>query len=524
MLIALVLSGLVHGGDTSHVVSADLLRNYVKQFNAADEELYANIPNGEAADFLAKRIPFFECPNKAVERTYYFRWWTFRKHIKKTDDGYVITEFLPNVAWARKHNTINCAVGHHYYEGRWLKHQPILDDYSVFWLRKGGRPRQYSCWLADAMLKRHWVTPNPELITDLLPDLVKNFEAWEAGRVWGKHRIGRHRSRMFFTIDDRDGMEMSIGGSGYRPTLNSYLYGDAMAIAAISRMAGNEEQAQRFDKKAEELKKLVQTRLWDSKAQFFKVLAAEAESLSDVRELIGYTPWYFNLPDAGYEEAWAQLMDPRGFSAAYGPTFTEQRHPQFKISYDGHECQWNGPSWPLATSVTLTAFANLLNDYDQDIVDKEDYFQTMMAYTHCHQRKKADGMVVPWIDENLNPFTGEWISRTRLKQWKNGSWDPKKGGKERGKDYNHSSYNDLIITGLVGLRPRADGQVVVNPLLPAGQWDYFCLDRVSYRGRDLTILWDKTGEKYHKGKGLRVFADGRLVASSPRLERVSGKP
>jgi hypothetical protein len=25
-------------------------------------------------------------------------------------------------------------------------------------------------------------------------------------------------------IDDRDGMEFSIGGSGYRPTINSYMY------------------------------------------------------------------------------------------------------------------------------------------------------------------------------------------------------------------------------------------------------------------------------------------------------------
>lgn len=31
--------------------------------------------------------------------------------------------------------------------------------------------------------------------------------------------------------------------------------------------------------------------------------------------------------------------------------------------------------------------------------------------------------------------------------------------KERGQDYNHSTCNDLIITGLVGLRPRIDDVV-----------------------------------------------------------------
>ena len=87
---------------------------------------------------------------------------------------------------------------------------------------------------------------------------------------------------------------------------------------------------------------------------------------------------------------------------------------------------------------------------------------------------------------------------------------------ERGKDYNHSTYCDLIITGLIGLRPRVDESVEVNPLVPEGTWEYFCLDRVPYHGRTLTILWDKTGERYHKGKGLRVYADGREIADHMR--------
>jgi len=32
--------------------------------------------------------------------------------------------------------------------------------------------------------------------------------------------------------------------------------------------------------------------------------------------------------------------------------------------------------------------------------------------------------------------------------WKNGTWDDSKGGVERGKDYNHSSFCNLIISGL----------------------------------------------------------------------------
>ncbi len=79
--------------------------------------------------------------------------------------------------------------------------------------------------------------------------------------------------------------------------------------------------------------------------------------------------------------------------------------------------------------------ANVLNNYDQDAISKADYFETLKIYTRSHRHKRADGRIVPWIDENLNPFTGDWISRTRLKSWKDGTWNPGKGGKERGKDY-----------------------------------------------------------------------------------------
>jgi hypothetical protein len=131
--------------------------------------------------------------------------------------------------------------------------------------------------------------------------------------------------------------------------------------------------------------------------------------------------------------------------------------------------------------------------------------------------KLEDGTVVPWIDENLNPRTGDWISRSRLKAWQNGTWAAGKGGVERGKDYNHSGYCDLIITGLVGLRPQADDSVVLHPLIPDDTWDYFCLDGVPYHGRTLTVFYDKTGTRYGRGAGLRILADGKEIGVVPEL-------
>jgi hypothetical protein len=77
------------------IISLDLLKKYVDRFNENDNELYKQyISNEEAFPFLSKNIPIIDLPDKVIEETYYFRWWTYRKHIKNTDDGFVITEFL----------------------------------------------------------------------------------------------------------------------------------------------------------------------------------------------------------------------------------------------------------------------------------------------------------------------------------------------------------------------------------------------------------------------------------------------
>ena len=74
-----------------------------------------------------------------------------------------------------------------------------------------------------------------------------------------------------------------------------------------------------------------------------------------------------------------------------------------------------------------------------------------------------------------------------------------------------------------GLRPRGDGVVEVNPLVPDDTWSWFCLDGVSYHGQMLTILWDRDGRRYGQGAGLKVLVNGRVIAQSEKLGRVVGR-
>ncbi len=93
------------------------------------------------------------------------------------------------------------------------------------------------------------VTHDESQLIDLLDDLVDNYGGWEEARLT--------ESGLFWQIDDRDGMEVSVGGSGKRATINSYVYGDATAIARIAELAGREQLAEQFRQKAATLKHLL---------------------------------------------------------------------------------------------------------------------------------------------------------------------------------------------------------------------------------------------------------------------------
>ena len=79
------------------------------------------------------------------------------------------------------------------------------------------------------------------------------------------------------------------------------------------------------------------------------------------------------------------------------------------------------------------------------------------------------------------------------------------GGKNRGKDYNHSTFCDLVISGLFGVKTDG-GTLAADPIIPEG-WDFMRLSRLPFRGRLYTIVYDRTGEKFGMGSGVRIFEE-----------------
>jgi len=73
---------------------------------------------------------------------------------------------------------------------------------------------------------------------------------------------------------------------------------------------------------------------------------------------------------------------------------------------------------------------------------------------------------------------------------------------------------------LLGLRPSEGNVLIINPIIPEKKWDWFCLDGVSYHGQSISILWDKTGLKYGKGKGFQIFVNKQPAAAAAHIGRI----
>ncbi|MDP9007909.1 MAG: hypothetical protein M3N91_04240 [Pseudomonadota bacterium] len=93
----------------------------------------------------------------------------------------------------------------------------------------------------------------------------------------------------------------------------------------------------------------------------------------------------------------------------------------------------------------MTGLANLLDDHHPPFIGAADYVRLLRQYA----RQQAGDGDEPDIQEDYNPDTGQPIV-----------------GLPRSHPYEHSTFVDLIINGLIGIRPRSDDILDIAPLIP----------------------------------------------------------
>lgn len=498
---------------------------------------------GADAPWFLENIPFLEIDDREIQEIYYYRWKLYRSHIREIgEEGTTVLEFLGNVPWARQPDTdLNDSASFHLHEGRWLRDPRVVDDLIEHLYQGGANDRHFSESIADATESTTLVTGDPSPGVRQLGAMERIFNAWDdhfdAGRnlYWIEPLLDATEytissidaSGAGFTANpstdqNRNGF---TGGFAFRPSINSYQYANALAIAHFAEAAGKPGVAEDYRLRASKIRAATLAQLWNPGLEHFtdryqrSTPFVTSGDFIRGRELVGYVPWMYGLPPrevigTDYAAAWRHLLASEELGGADGLRTVEPSYPRYltQYRYDAStgrpECQWNGPSWPFQTSQALTGLANLLNDYPPAGVTREDYLRLLRQYTHQH----FDAQGKPDLQEDYNPDSGKPIV-----------------GLARSHHYNHSTYIDLVLNGLIGIRPRADDILEVNPLLPnsttqgASSIRFFAVEDVAYHGHRVSVVYDEDGRHYHLGRGLTVFVDEQRVWGPGSLARVEVK-
>jgi hypothetical protein len=179
---------------------------------------------------------------------------------------------------------------------------------------------------------------------------------------------------------------------------------------------------------------------------------------------------------------------------------------------------WNGPTWPHANSIVLTAMARTLRS-DRELKSKvkdstlsnEKLWELFLSFTRAQYRDQD--ITYPWTGEYYNGSDAHWKTAEH--------------------DYNHSTWLDVLIPDILGLVPRPDEILEIDPLVPPEALSSFLLDGQTYHGHNVSLVWDRPddgNDHYEDGReGLDVYLDGQLSASAKALQRLeidlkTGKP
>lgn len=487
---------------------------------------------GADAPWFERNIPFLEIDDPEIQQIYYYRWKLLRAHIREIgDQGTTVLEFLPSVPWARQpYSDLNDSASFHLMEARWLRDPSTVDNLIDHLYTGGANDRHFSEWIAAATRNTTLVTGDPAPALRHLDTMQHIFNLWDdhLDRQSGLYWIEPLLDATEYTISSIDASGAGFtpqaspaqnqngftGGFAYRPSINSYQYANAIAIARLAKLAGRPQVAADYEARAAEIQAAVLQQLWNPALTYFtdryqrSTPYVKAGDFIRGRELVGLVPWTFALPPADrgdYGKAWQHALSANELGGPFGLRTVEPGYPKYmaQYRYDAatglRECQWNGPSWPFQTSEALTGMANLLDDYPPAGVTAGDYLRLLRQYTRQHYLSSGH----PDLEEDYDPDTGQPIV-----------------GLPRSHHYSHSTYVDLILSGLIGIRPRVDNVLELRPLVPASgdhPIRYFALERLPYHGHLVAVVYDADGSRYGLGRGLSVFVDGRLAATAKPL-------
>ncbi len=480
--------------------------------------------------WFASNVPAFTCSDKDFEKMYYYRWYVVKKTAINTrkfipTHPYPAPVMYEGVAGRWFTKVIGLPLPLQIVEARWLNDKSIATGQARTAITKPDF-FDYLNWTPWAIWQLHLVAPNKQLIKDALPameNFTRSEEAKDEDRdalptVWGTWITGMeyqpsffyftkprwdHRLAVEFVTDDHLTKDPAIYKK-YLPLERvdeaTYYYLNNLAVAKGAALLGDSKLERASNERAASVRRSVMEKMWDRQAEFFyDIHPTTHEKALEAKTIDGFFPFLFGeMADRSEASVFKHLFNPKEFWSAWPVPTVAMDSP----AYDSHGLwkigpgasaenpyryvtSWNGPSWLFSNSLVAEGLGNAAR-MSEDAALVSEFNQLMKKYTEI--MFLGGNKDLPCTVEHYDSMTGKNI---RLLA-----------------DYFHSFYNDLLIRFMIGIVPREDDLIEIDPL--AREWKNFAIRDVSYRNHKITVEY---------GRRFTVIIDGKRVLDSPVLKR-----
>lgn len=250
---------------------------------------------------------------------------------------------------------------------------------------------------------------------------------------WYKENAFHKESGLYFWIND-----FAIGIDNdpctfYRPDkstgsvfLNCLMYGELNAMEKIAEKLGEEDDASRFGREAEELKRAIQKQCWDERDGFFysadinlrPVDPAEWLHSGDPRGYqslpmrigvwAGFLAMYYKIATEEQAERMVKehFLNEKTFCAPYGVRSLSKAEKMYHVAKTGNPSCWTGPIWANANYMTYVG----LKEYGYSVQAKELAEKTVRLFGRDIQSCGE-------MHEYYDPETGAGVCNRGFQSW-----------------------------------------------------------------------------------------------------------
>ena len=461
----------------------------------------------------AQNIPYFDSPEPAIKKNYYYRWWLMRFNNLDANLPGQTYQFPTSVEGALGYNNaIVLTQPMHIDDLKYLR-TPLYaygDWLSVGQVSKGARfvdnpgdpanwSNSYTQYIAEAAWRSYQIHGGQ-------PGIAENLAKYAEGDVKGQLSFYDHDNNGLIEYDwgaltgnDADAVSFDWRSGNLDRTESAYVYSGALAAAQAYDALGNATKAAEMRTIATRIQNAVVNILWNPTAQVLQHRHVATNSLDPWKEINNFYPYAVNLmPNtATYRQALRLFDDPAQYPLF--PFYTANQADKAAAAAAGNPGSNNFST--INSTVQFRLISSVLHNYTGQTWITPDWYKKLLYWNAWAQYVNGN---TQWPD--ANEFWANWNgSSITYRSW-----------------IHHNilgSSNWTLIEDVAGLRPRNDNKVELSPINIG--WPSFAVNNVRYRNVDLSIVWDDPadGVARYSGvpQGYSIYVNGTRVATVNQL-------